>query len=94
VQPPLWRSPAWELQVEKYVVSYRWIPARPQKWRLAVAIVRQYGLSDAQTASAFLNGHRPMPERLQLPPNQQKCGHCTASLQIKRFHEANSQKVV
>jgi hypothetical protein len=58
------------------------------------AIVYQYGLSDARTAQAFLNGHRPVPKRLQLPPYQQKCGHRTASLQIKRFPEANSQKKV
>jgi hypothetical protein len=66
---PLWRSPAWEMQVV---------------WRhLCISAV----ISDTRMASAFLNGHRPVPECTQLPLYMQQHGHHTAPLQTARFSE-------
>jgi hypothetical protein len=51
-------------------------------------------ISDARTASAFLNSHRPVPGCLQLPLYMQQQGHRTAPLQIGRFLNAVPQKKV
>jgi hypothetical protein len=45
-------------------------------------------ISDARTASAFLNGHWPVPGWLQLALCMQEHGHRTAPLQTARFLKA------
>jgi hypothetical protein len=49
-------------------------------------------ISDARTASAFLNGHRLVPGCSQLPLYMQQHGHRTAPLQTARFLKAVPQK--
>jgi hypothetical protein len=72
--PPLWCSPAWELQVVRR--------------QLCTSTV----ISDARTASAFLNGHRPVPGCSQLPLHIQHHGHRTAPIQTARFLNAVPRK--
>ena len=71
---PLWRSPAWELQVLRR--------------HLCTSTV----ISDARTASAFLNDHRPVPGCSQLPLYMQQYGHRTAPFQTTRFLKAVLRK--
>jgi hypothetical protein len=73
-QLPLWRSPAWELQVVRR--------------HLCTSTV----ISDARTASAFLNDLWPVPGCSQLPLYKQQHGHRTAPLQIARFLKAVPRK--
>ena len=75
-RPPLWRSPAWELQVVRQ--------------QLCTSTI----ISDARTASAFQNGHRPLHECSQLPLYMQQHGHRTAPLQTTRFLKAVTRKKV
>jgi hypothetical protein len=49
-------------------------------------------ISDARTASAFLNGHRPVPEFSQLPLYMQQHGHRMAPLQTVRLLKAVQRK--
>jgi hypothetical protein len=49
-------------------------------------------ISDARTASAFLNGHWPVPECSQLPRYMQQHGHRTAPFQTARILKAVPQK--
>jgi hypothetical protein len=73
-RPPLWRSPAWELQI-----------VRRQLCAITV-------ISDTRTASAFLNGDRPVPGCLQLQLYMQQHGYRTAPLQTTQFLKAVPQK--
>jgi hypothetical protein len=73
-RPPLWRSPAWELQVVRQQVCTSTV------------------ISDARTASTFLNGHRPVPGCSQLPLYMQQHGHRTAPLQTARFPKGVPRK--
>jgi hypothetical protein len=73
-RPPLWRSPAWELQVVRR--------------QLCTSTV----ISDVRTASAFLNGHRPVPGCSQLLQYMQQHGHRPAPLQTARFLKTVPQK--
>jgi hypothetical protein len=49
-------------------------------------------ISDAWTASAFLNGYRPVPGCSQLSLFKQQHGHRTARLQIAQFLEVVPRK--
>jgi hypothetical protein len=49
-------------------------------------------ISDARTASAFLNGHQSVPGCLQLQLYMQQHGHRTAPLQNARFLKAVPRK--
>jgi hypothetical protein len=75
-RPPLWRSPAWELQVVQR--------------QLCTSTV----ISDARTASAFLNDHRPVPGCSQLLLYMQQHGHRTALFQTARFLKGVPRKKV
>jgi hypothetical protein len=66
-RPPLWRSPAWELQVVRR--------------QLCASTV----ISDARTASNFLNGYLPVPGYSQLLLYMQQHGHRTVPFQTARF---------
>ena len=68
---------------------------RSPAWELQVVrrqLCTSTVISDARTASAFLNGHRPVPECSQLPLYTQQHGHRTAPLQTARFLKAVPRK--
>jgi hypothetical protein len=71
----------------KKVVSYRWVSVRLQLCACTV-------ISDAWTAPAFLNGHRPVPGCSQLPQYEQQRGHRTAPLQTRPIPRSSSVKKV
>jgi hypothetical protein len=64
-------------------------------WKLQVVrrqLCTSTVISDAWTASALLNGHRPVPECSQLPLYMQQRGHRTTPLQTARFLKAVPRK--
>jgi hypothetical protein len=68
---------------------------RSPAWKLQVVwrqLCTSTVISDARTASAFLNGHRPVPDCSQLPLYMQHHGHRTALLQTARFLKAVPRK--
>jgi hypothetical protein len=68
---------------------------RSPAWELQVVrrqLCTSTVISDARTASTFLNGHRSVPEYSQLQLYMQQHGHRTAPLQTAGFLKAVPRK--